>query len=833
MHSTESLLGKWVLPEDVLWIPANELSKSTRDKLELEDADVILTRQGSRSPSKALDSQSAQLIKEFQQKKTLAEAVVDYACKNAQEPMDMFEQITPLIRRLVKARLLLAEKDSGTQSIYATFNSGEMFHNYQIENLLQVLEDSEVYMLRSVNGESAVLKIARPERAEAIERLFSREAKTLEKLNGRNAPRLLQAGQHQQLSYIIMSYLPGQTLIAEAAQRRNAPLHERRVQMIELLANIAKTYAELHEQGILHGDVHPRNGLIQADHVSLIDFGLATWEDANGKRTRARRGGIPEFYDPDYAAARLADKQPQQQSFLGEQYSVGALLFLLATGCSYQPFAAERNAMYQQILKQTPLGFVQCGLPAWPELESILGRAMAKKANKRWPSMGDMAQALLTEHTRLMTQHPHAASTQQANGTKREAYIQSVLEAAHPTTEAFAQCFTEAPIASVNYGASGLAYALLRIAEIRQSAAILAKADVWNNFAISVLPDDLGHSNPAFHNKAMGISPRNISSSSVYHGAPGLYWVQALISSAMGDFVSTSRALSDFVSTSTDHAHIADYTLGSAGVLTGCAMLLAKLPDGPTLDFTALAARGDKLFKQITDRLRAMHPIGQEDRFDLIGGAHGWTGALLALLTWCECTGHQVPNEVQDRLQQLARIGLKQDNWIAWPRKRNTKNNDTEWLASWCNGSAGLVPLWTTGWRVLGDQRFLELATLSAEHADKGVSDRYAGLCCGLAGRSFALLDMYANTADTSWLARAENLGNLAVNDSSIDQRPWSLFKGRLGVALLMEELKSPAASSVPLYGYRPSAREKNIAAARIAENRKLQSEKTKTTATA
>ena len=123
---------------------------------------------------------------------------------------------------------------------------------------------------------------------------------------------------------------------------------------------------------------------------------------------------------------------------------------------------------------------------------------------------------------------------------------------------------------------------------------------------------------------------------------------------------------------------------------------------------------------------------------------------------------------------------------------------------------SGLDPL------VFGDNNYLELAALSAAHAEHGVPHRYASVCCGLAGRSYALLDLYSNTNDSSWLRRAEQMANAALEDNTIDHRPWSLFKGRLGVALLIEELKAPDQAGVPLYGYRPKPHERNRASERF-----------------
>ncbi|WP_352637907.1 phosphotransferase [Mesorhizobium sp. M0145] len=64
-------------------------------------------------------------------------------------------------------------------------------------------------------------------------------------------------------------------------------------------------YAHLHSQGILHGDVHPRNVVVDENKaVTLIDFGLATpIAVANSTPIDTRRGCIDLFTEPELARA--------------------------------------------------------------------------------------------------------------------------------------------------------------------------------------------------------------------------------------------------------------------------------------------------------------------------------------------------------------------------------------------------------------------------------------------------------------------------------------------------------------------------------------------------
>ena len=58
--------------------------------------------------------------------------------------------------------------------------------------------------------------------------------------------------------------------------------------------------------------------------------------------------------------------------------------------------------------------------------------------------------------------------------------------------------------------------------------------------------------------------------------------------------------------------------------------------------------------------------------------------------------------------------------------------------------------------------------------------DTSCTLCCGLAGRSYALLAMYRLTRDRTWLGRARSLGYRAVHGVFESGYPHSLYKGQL-----------------------------------------------------
>jgi len=121
-------------------------------------------------------------------------------------------------------------------------------------------------------------------------------------------------------------------------------------------------------------------------------------------------------------------------------------------------------------------------------------------------------------------------------------------------------------------------------------------------------------------------------------------------------------------------------------------------------------------------------------------------------------------------------------------------------VASWCNGAAGFVHLWLAAERVLGGDDHRDWA-LRAAWTAQAAATAPGDLCCGFAGRAYALLAMHRQTGDDRWLARARVHAEQAVSSVRVSTlRRDSLYKGEIGVALLAAELEDPEYACMPLF---------------------------------
>jgi eukaryotic-like serine/threonine-protein kinase len=798
-----------MLPLDLLVVPVNELPGYIREKIECRKGDCALTRPHSRSPSLILNAQAAELLKEFREPVTIVQAVIRYSAKKNADPEQTLEEAFPMLERLFREHLLIAEGSKEEQQIRPLLEAGMRFAEAEVLRCVQVCEDTEVYCVRTSDNGTAALKIQRPNVRPEIAQMFDREAETLKRLDGTVNAKLLRSGMVGQHPYLLVEWCSGEECSIVAAKLRWSGSANVRQHLIRLCTAILDAYARLHAQGVIHSDIHPRNVFVGGEYVvKIIDFGLARVTNGENEFERVLRGGIGLFFEPEYAKAVMAGAPPPPSSLLGEQYSLAALLYFLITGWHYLDFSLEKNEMLRQIAESTPLHFTRRGIQEWPELEQLLLQALSKHPLERFPSVAEFAEKLRS----LARSEPESVALCTAS-TVRSAYpaaedmLQRMLARVDRGGSLFESGLNAGPRVSVTFGSAGIAYGLYRIACAREDARLLALSDLWAARASrdSSLKD-------AFYCPEIEITPDVVGNISPYHTASGVHVVQGLIAQAMGDALSQEMAIKRFLTTVTAAScESLDLTLGQSSVLIGASLLLDAIPDNTAPETSSLMEFGNRTFNRIWVEVRELPPIRECRKIAYLGVAHGWAGILFATMRWCCSSGTALPDALQERLEQLSELAEyvgRRARWRCVVHEDHYKNGGMH-AAGWCNGSAGFVHLWTLAHRMLGNSKHGVLA----ERAGFDVAESkgpLGNLCCGYAGQAYALVNLYKHTLERSWLRRAENQAQLAARSmvefaaAGIDQelalRTESLYYGELGIAVLASDLQNPEFAAMPFF---------------------------------
>jgi serine/threonine protein kinase len=761
----------FVLKQGVQLIPCAELSDDVREKITCDEGDFTLSHRYGRALAQVVDGDTAALLALFREPRTIVDAVLENSRVLGKDPAAWLDELLPHIGAFVDSRVLVPAGSDEEKEIRPQFESGETFAGWKVVRCASLIEDSEIYQLRR-GDEVAALKIARVT-TKGLQAAFDNELAVLRHLDGGGiAPRLLDSGVHEERPYLILEWVPGVDSGVAAAQRR----HDR-ASLIDLCASIAAVYAELHARGVLHGDVHPRN-VLAGERVTLVDFGYSRIAD---RPSPGGRAGITYFFEPELFAARREGIQ-LPPSPRGEQYSVAALLYSLITGQQYADFRLDREEMLRQVESDPPLPFAKRNVPPWPEVEQVLFRALEKDPSLRFASMGEMAALLAGAREETLRESLAAPLSDEAH-----ALLETTLQSLARGGPTFAARYPSPPRASINYGCAGAAVGLLRIAETRGDAALLALADVWRSRAVALIGTD-----GAYYDPDRDLSQATLGDVTPYHTESGIHAAAAMVAAAMGDAHAQYRAVAAFLHASRRPCTQLDLTLGRSGSLLAASMLL-ELDDS-----AELRAFGTETLRAIWNELEAHPPIADSPAGTYLGMAHGWCGYLYAALRWCAASGDVPPPQLIARLHEFAAEKTIAARGAYW--RLTTDAAPSSNMPGWCNGSAGPVFLFTLAHRLLGDAEWLHLAELAAWNnwdEPRGV----ATLCCGTSGRAYALLNLYKHTGATDWLSRARQLANHAASTAvSTSQSTNSLWKGELGVAVLIADLASPENAQMPFF---------------------------------
>lgn len=235
-------------------------------------------------------------------------------------------------------------------------------------------------------GAPAAFKILAPAltRDPRFRERFMREAKAHAQMRHSGIAQVIDFIEQDDQLNLVMEYLPGGTL-AEMLEREKRPRPLKQALSWARRALTALDYA--HQRGVIHRDVKPSNILFdEHGQAKLVDFGIALVLD--GRRlTTTGALGTPHYMSPEQI------RQPLEVDHRTDVYAMGVVLYEMLAGRA--PFDGESDfdIRYAQV-NEPPKPLRPLNPEVNEELESIVFRAMAKKADDRYAGCGEMEREL-------------------------------------------------------------------------------------------------------------------------------------------------------------------------------------------------------------------------------------------------------------------------------------------------------------------------------------------------------------------------------------------------------------------------------------------------------
>jgi serine/threonine protein kinase len=260
-----------------------------------------------------------------------------------------------------------------------------LFDRYEIQDVIGVGGMGSVYRARDNHFPNVVKLVAVKEMInqapdpvirQTIIQNFDREANILVTLNHPSIPKIFDYFSIDERSYLVIEYIQGKDLEAIITEHQDL---FREDQVISWAIELCDVLDYLHNHKpdpIIFRDMKPSNVMInQQNHVMLVDYGIAKVFKYGQKQTMIGTEGYspPEQYRGE--ATQVADV-----------YSLGATLHHIFT--------------HRDPRLEAPFTFIERPIRKYnpsiaPEIESVIGKALAYEPKDRYQTAAEMKSALI------------------------------------------------------------------------------------------------------------------------------------------------------------------------------------------------------------------------------------------------------------------------------------------------------------------------------------------------------------------------------------------------------------------------------------------------------
>ncbi len=291
----------------------------------------------------------------------------------------------------VRCARLLIQKDLLTsyqaRKLLAGATRGFFLGGYRILRPLGEGGMGKVFLAaHEQGGKKVAIKVLPPKRAveqsNALER-FRREMDLSQRVQHPNLARTLDVGNEGDVHFMIMEYIPGESLYQIVKGKNGGPL--RVTDTARFFIKVLDGLDAAHQAGLVHRDIKPSNIMVTPEgEPKVLDLGLARAMGEESPLTRPNVViGTLDYASPEQLGnAAKADRR-------SDLYSVGCTLYFTLAG--RPPF--EGGDVVNKIFKQRmddpePLERVARGVPA--SFAAIVRKLMAKKPDERYQTCGEL-----------------------------------------------------------------------------------------------------------------------------------------------------------------------------------------------------------------------------------------------------------------------------------------------------------------------------------------------------------------------------------------------------------------------------------------------------------
>ena len=228
---------------------------------------------------------------------------------------------------------------------------------------------------------------------------FRREAQAAARLSHPNIVNIYDVGCDEDIYYIVMEYISGETLKERIERAGQLPIES----SVRIALEIAEALEHAHQNGLVHCDIKPHNILTtKSGRIKVTDFGIAR---AVTSATMTHTGtiiGSVHYFSPEQAKGAAVGAK-------SDIYSLGVVMYEMLTGTV--PFNGETPiSIALKHLQEEPRPLRESNPEVPPLVEAIVLKAMAKEPDQRFEDISEMITDLRLSQNYLRDDHTRRLS---------------------------------------------------------------------------------------------------------------------------------------------------------------------------------------------------------------------------------------------------------------------------------------------------------------------------------------------------------------------------------------------------------------------------------------
>lgn len=230
---------------------------------------------------------------------------------------------------------------------------------------------------------------------QAVVARFRREAQLITDIHHPHVVHVFHVGRAEDLLYIVMELLRGQSLQATLQAHHHLPWSR----VAPMMLNVCAALQAAHEHKITHRDIKPSNcfrvnAAGNPDFIKVLDFGIAKAKQLPHSLVEGTREGT-FLGTPHYAAPELIDPRGGPVDDRVDMYALGVMMYQCLAGSL--PFAGTRGA---EALHHTVHSRPETLRERAPDLaiptavDALVMRTISRRPEERFADMADLAEAI-------------------------------------------------------------------------------------------------------------------------------------------------------------------------------------------------------------------------------------------------------------------------------------------------------------------------------------------------------------------------------------------------------------------------------------------------------